>query len=141
MIDAGTPHDGEAKKSPRHGTKRIVWRLSDIVLGSTLLLLCLPTLGAACLAVCLESAGPPFRRQERRTRDGRSVRLIMLRTTRHTHFGPKPTRTGEFLRRSHMDHLPVLINVITGDLSLTGPQPEFRGGARGDNPLFAFRGP
>lgn len=141
MNDAGTPHDGEAKKSPRHGPRRIVRRLSDIVLGSTLLLLCLPTLGAACLAVCLASAEPPFRRQERRTRDGRSIRLLLLRTTRNTHFGPKPTRTGEFLRRSRMDHLPVLINVIAGDLSLTGPQPEFSDTIRGDNPLFAIREP
>jgi lipopolysaccharide/colanic/teichoic acid biosynthesis glycosyltransferase len=106
------------------------------VFGSFLLLLCLPTLAMVSVLVWLDHAGLPFQRQDRVTRDGRTIGLFKLRTTRATAFGPRLTRTGDLLRRSRIDHLPLLINVLKGDLSLTGPRPSF---TDGENSPFSFR--
>jgi lipopolysaccharide/colanic/teichoic acid biosynthesis glycosyltransferase len=95
----------------------VVRRMGDIALGSVLLFVCLPALAIASFAVWFEGVGSPFLRQERLTRDGRAVGILKLRTTRATGI----TRTGAFLRRSHIDHLPLLFNVLKGDISLMGP--------------------
>ncbi len=129
MTNDGTPPDRRVRKV-------FARRVGDIVLGSVLLFVCLPALAMASLAVWFERAGSPFLRQERVTHDGRTVGIFKLRTTRATAFGPRITRTGDFLRRSYIDHLPLLINVLKGDLSLTGPRPVF---ADVENPSFALR--
>ncbi len=105
-----------------------------MTLAAVLLLLCSPLLLAAALAVRLESPGPAFFCQERVGLRGRRFRVFKLRTMTvdSPTFGPKPTswdddrvtRVGRFLRRSSLDELPQLLNVLRGEMSLVGPRPE-----------------
>jgi len=97
-----------------------VRRLSDIVLSLALLLVCLPTLVLAAFAVWLDQKVFPFCREERLTRTGRRIRVFRLRTTRPTRFGSRRTPLGEFLERLHLDEIPQLLNVLTGEMSLAG---------------------
>jgi lipopolysaccharide/colanic/teichoic acid biosynthesis glycosyltransferase len=102
-----------------------VRRIGDVILGLVLLLACLPAFAFATLAVWLDAAAMPFERQERITRGGRRVSVFRLRTSRQTRFGPRDTVLGAFLRRWHLDEIPQLLNVLTGELSLIGGQPGF----------------
>ena len=108
-------------------------RIMD-VLGSSLGLVVLSPLFLACaVAVKLDSAGPVLFRQERVGLRGRSFRIRKFRTMR-VHDGSglqvtaagdaRITRVGRFLRRSKLDELPQLIDVLAGNMSLVGPRPE-----------------
>lgn len=93
-----------------------------------------PLLAAAAIVVRAESPGPALFLQERVGRHGRSFRIIKLRTMRAARPGetrqitvgadPRITRFGRFLRRTKLDELPQLINVLKGEMSLVGPRPE-----------------
>jgi lipopolysaccharide/colanic/teichoic acid biosynthesis glycosyltransferase len=111
-------------------------RLFDIVFSLTLLLLCGPVLLSAMLALWLSSLGckPVIYRQVRVGLYGRRFTLLKLRTMQmdaEPH-GPsmaavndsRVTRIGRILRRSRIDELPQLINVLCGEMSLIGPRPE-----------------
>ncbi len=108
-----------------------VWKtLEDYVLGTALLLLALPILAATALAVRLGSPGPILFRQERLTLDGRRFAMLKFRTlphgTRHEEEGGeiRTGRLGMFLRRTSLDELPQLWNVLRGEMSIVGPRPE-----------------
>lgn len=90
-------------------------RLGDIALALALLFICLPVIVLAAAAVSIEVASSPLVRVERVTRDGRIVRLWRLRTTRAN--GRQLTQTGAILHRYHLEQIPQLLNVMTGDLS------------------------
>ena len=109
-------------------------RAADILLAALMLLVAAPVLAAAAAAVRLESAGDPIYRQRRVGRDGLPFELFKLRTmvTGAEHFGaglavdqddPRITRIGSLLRRTSIDELPNLINVLRGEMSLVGPRP------------------
>jgi lipopolysaccharide/colanic/teichoic acid biosynthesis glycosyltransferase len=109
--------------------------VADAVLGFCLLVLLAPVILLAALAVKLTSRGPAFYTQKRRGRGGRVFTIVKLRTMRHDcerHTGPqwarvadpRITSVGRFLRRTHLDELPQLVNVVRGDMSLVGPRPE-----------------
>jgi lipopolysaccharide/colanic/teichoic acid biosynthesis glycosyltransferase len=117
-----------------------VRRVGDIVLSLILLTVCLPTVVMVGIAVWLEQASAPFFRQERMTRDGKTVRVYRVRTSRPTHFGPRITPLGDFLRKMHLDEIPQLFNVLNGDLSLVGRQPAFIDDI-GRKKVFALREP
>ena len=112
----------------------ILKRALDIAAAALLLVLAGPVLLAAALAVRLEDGGPALYRQSRVTQGGRVFRIMKLRTMRMDaeKFGavwaqardPRITRIGNFLRRSRIDELPQLLNVIRGDMSFVGPRPE-----------------
>jgi sugar transferase (PEP-CTERM system associated) len=109
-------------------------RVLDIVVSAAFLLLTMPTLVLVALAVVLEDFGPVFYSQERITQNGRSFWILKFRTMRvdAEKFGaqwaserdPRITRVGHFLRRTRIDEIPQLINVLRGDMSLVGPRPE-----------------
>src|SRR5262249_9878879 len=95
----------------------------------------LPVIVLTALLVKLTSRGPALYSQTRVGRNGKSYRIYKLRTMRHNaeqHSGPCWSAAGDaripllgrFLRRSHLDELPQLWNVIRGDMSLVGPRPE-----------------
>lgn len=117
-----------------------VRRLSDIALSLALLLVCLPVFALSAIAVWLDQASVPFLRQERVTRDGRRIAVFRLRTSRSTRFGSRSTPLGDFLRAWHLDEIPQLINVLTGELSLLGNKPDFIDEI-GRTKVFALRDP
>jgi lipopolysaccharide/colanic/teichoic acid biosynthesis glycosyltransferase len=109
-------------------------RAIDVVLGGVALVLAAPAIVIAMLAIRLESRGHPVYRQRRVGMDGRSFDLLKLRTmvdgAEHIGAGlaidaddPRVTRVGAFLRRTSLDELPNLLNVVRGDMSLIGPRP------------------
>jgi sugar transferase (PEP-CTERM system associated) len=113
---------------------RVLKRLLDISASGFVLLLTAPLLLLAMLAVRLEDGGPALYRQERVTMGGRVFRIMKLRTMRvdserngavwAAAGDPRITRIGNFLRRTRLDEIPQLFNVLRGDMSFVGPRPE-----------------
>ena len=122
----------------RHSRGRVsagVKRLCDIVIGSLMLVLALPAMVSAAVAIKLDSPGPVFYRQERVGRFGKTFTIFKFRsmTVNAEACGkprwaqkedPRVTRVGRFIRASRIDELPQLANIIRGDMSLVGPRPE-----------------
>ncbi len=103
------------------------------LLGAALgLLLLAPLLAVLALLIKRDSPGPVFFRQRRIGRGGQAFRIHKLRTMVAGADGPpltvgadpRITRTGAWLRRTRLDELPQLIDVLRGDMSLVGPRPE-----------------
>jgi lipopolysaccharide/colanic/teichoic acid biosynthesis glycosyltransferase len=112
----------------------MIRRLIDILVATTVLLLCSSILLLAMLAIRLESRGAAIYRQRRSGRDGTVFELLKLRTmvdgAEHIGAGlainandSRITRVGSLLRRSSLDELPNLVNVLRGEMSLIGPRP------------------
>jgi len=109
-------------------------RLIDIAVAASALVLTSPLLAAAVLAIRLESRGGAIYRQRRAGKDGVAFDVFKLRTmvdgAEHIGAGlavnagdSRITRVGALLRRSSLDELPNLFNVLRGDMSLIGPRP------------------
>jgi lipopolysaccharide/colanic/teichoic acid biosynthesis glycosyltransferase len=109
-------------------------RVFDILASATALLLLAPVICVLAVLIRLDSPGPSFFRQVRIGRLGRPFTLLKFRSM-HTLDGAEDgrfdvgsvarvTRLGAFLRRSKLDEIPQLINVLRGDMSLVGPRPE-----------------
>lgn len=108
-------------------------RAFDIALSSAALLLLAPALLLIMLAIRLESPGPAIYRQWRGGFGGRPFQIWKLRTMRVCEDAhsvkqavagdPRVTQIGGFLRRTSIDELPQLVNVLIGDMSLIGPRP------------------
>lgn len=112
-------------------------RALDVVLAGVGLVLASPVLAAAALATKLENGGPVFYRQTRVGKDGVDFELVKLRTmvvgAEHQGAGfavnrgdPRITRTGRVFRRTSIDELPQLWNILRGDMSVIGPRPTLR---------------
>jgi len=111
-----------------------VKRLTDIVGAAVGLLILAPVFLLIAIAIVLDDRGPVFYRATRVGWNGRSFRLYKFRSMRvgADRKGPgitvsgdaRVTRVGRRLRRSKLDELPQLINVLSGDMSLVGPRPE-----------------
>jgi Undecaprenyl-phosphate glucose phosphotransferase len=108
-------------------------RALDVVVASGVLLLGAPVLMLIAAAIRLESRGPVFFLQERVGMDMRPFWMIKFRTMRvdaeslgtwTTQNDPRVTRVGRILRRTSLDELPQMINVLLGDMSVVGPRPE-----------------
>lgn len=109
-------------------------RALDLLLAATALLLTSPLLAVAALAVILTSRGGAFYRQRRVGRDGHEFDVIKLRTmvdgAEHIGAGlavdagdARITPVGALLRRTSVDELPNLVNVLRGEMSIIGPRP------------------
>ncbi|HZO50974.1 MAG TPA: sugar transferase [Gaiellaceae bacterium] len=112
-------------------------RALDVALAGAGLLVSAPLLGLAALAVKLEDGGPVLYRQTRVGKDGVDFELLKLRTmvvgAERLGAGfavdrgdPRITRVGRLLRRTSVDELPQLWNVLRGDMSVIGPRPTLR---------------
>lgn len=109
-------------------------RAMDILVAGGGLIATAPVLGLALLAVRLESRGHPIYRQRRVGRHGEQFEVLKLRTmvSGAEQMGSglivdegddRITRVGAFLRRTSLDELPNLINIVRGEMSLVGPRP------------------
>lgn len=108
-------------------------RAIDLLVSVLTLLFVLPLLIAVAIWIKADSRGPVFFFQRRTGLDGREIRIVKFRTmtvledggeVRHAvRDDVRVTRAGRFLRRSSVDELPQLLNVIRGDMSLVGPRP------------------
>jgi lipopolysaccharide/colanic/teichoic acid biosynthesis glycosyltransferase len=109
-------------------------RAFDVLVAGTALIAAAPFLAIAVVAIRLESRGSAIYRQRRVGKDGRPFDVLKLRTmvTGAEHMGAglavsegdtRITRVGRLLRRTSLDEVPNLINVLKGDMSIVGPRP------------------
>lgn len=121
-----------APLSPIVGLDAAIKRLEDFVLGSAALLLLSPLMALIALIIKLDSTGPALFCQARSGRNRQVIKVYKFRTMFQngvTEFkqaskdDPRITRVGAFLRKTSLDELPQLINVIQGSMSLVGPRP------------------
>ncbi|MBU1863730.1 MAG: sugar transferase [Candidatus Omnitrophica bacterium] len=109
-------------------------RLGDIIFSTIVSLLCLPLFLLVMVLVKMDSPGPVFFRQKRMGKDGKEFLLYKFRTMYCVRqeakltFEPgvrhRVTSIGGLLRKTKIDELPQLINVLKGEMSLVGPRPE-----------------
>jgi putative colanic acid biosynthesis UDP-glucose lipid carrier transferase len=128
-VDQGQVIAARAAAIPRHPVKRCL----DVTVAAALLLLLLPVLFCVGILVLLDRHGPVLFLQRRGGLDGSVFRICKFRTmvvcddgerVAQTRTGDwRITRLGAFLRRTSIDELPQLINVLLGDMSLVGPRP------------------
>ncbi len=113
---------------------RALKRALDLLIGGIACLVSAPLVALAALAIRLESPGHPIYRQRRVGRDGRPFEIYKLRTmvtgAEFTGAGlaiqegdDRITRVGAFLRRTSLDELPNLWNVVRGEMAIVGPRP------------------
>jgi putative colanic acid biosynthesis UDP-glucose lipid carrier transferase len=119
-------------KKPLSGTSRAVKTIEDYLLASLALIVAAPVLLLVAALIKLESPGPVFFRQRRAGFENQDFLMFKFRTMRHDPGGafrqatpgdPRITRVGRVLRRTSIDELPQLINVLRGEMSLVGPRP------------------
>ena len=106
-------------------------RAFDLPVALAGLVMTSPIVAAAAIAVKLDSSGPAFFSGPRVGRGGKVFEIYKLRTMRSASGpsvtaadDPRITRVGRFLRRTKLDEIPQLWNVVKGDMSLVGPRPE-----------------
>lgn len=130
-----------------------VKRTVDIAVAAGLLILTLPLLLGVALAVGATSRGPVFYRQERVGMRGRTFSIIKFRSMRvdaeqdgiarfAARDDDRVTPVGEFIRKTRIDELPQLLNVLVGDMSIVGPRPErpvFAANFKKTVPLYDLR--
>lgn len=116
--------------APRFGYDTLK-RLMDIAIALLLLICALPLLPLVFLAIKLEDGGPVFIVQERIGKNMRTIRIVKVRSMKTSDRGKwitendeRHTKVGKWLRKTRIDELPQLWNVLRGDLSLIGPRPD-----------------
>jgi Undecaprenyl-phosphate glucose phosphotransferase len=121
--------------SPLYGWNLLAKRAVDLALSAGALVLLAPLMLAIALGIRLTSRGPVLYRQERMGLDGRVFGMLKFRSMRRDAEAetgavwarpedPRRTRLGVWLRRTGLDELPQLLNVLRGEMSLVGPRPE-----------------
>ena len=120
-------------ETPIVGVSSLLKHASDIAMASVGLLLLAPVMALIALGVKRSSPGPVIFRQRRYGLDGRPISVLKFRTMTVTENGesvpqatrddPRVTRFGAFLRRTSLDELPQLVNVLQGTMSIVGPRP------------------
>ncbi|BCX05404.1 MAG: undecaprenyl-phosphate glucose phosphotransferase [Candidatus Roseilinea sp.] len=142
QIMAGQLSIGELSGLPLLNLRDVAlrgWKLSlkravDLIGSAFGLVLLSPLMLLIAILIKLDSPGPAFYAQERMGLDGKRFHLLKFRSMRvdaeqsgpgwTRRDDPRKTRLGAFLRRTNLDELPQLINVLLGDMSLVGPRPE-----------------
>jgi exopolysaccharide biosynthesis polyprenyl glycosylphosphotransferase len=122
------------RQTPLYGWNAIAKRAFDLIVGTLCLLIAAVPMLLIALAIKLTSRGPVFYRQRRMGLDGSEFGMLKFRTMRadaeadgpvwSQKEDPRRTRVGSFLRRTSLDELPNLFNVLRGEMSLVGPRPE-----------------
>lgn len=109
-------------------------RALDLISAAVGLIVASPLMALVAFAIWLESGGPVIFRQERLGLNGRSFNILKFRSMRcdAEANGPmwaekdddRTTKVGRFLRKSHLDELPQLVNILRGEMTIVGPRPE-----------------
>ncbi|RZJ00642.1 MAG: exopolysaccharide biosynthesis polyprenyl glycosylphosphotransferase [Brevundimonas sp.] len=126
LADIQGPIDGDRRAYNK--------RLQDLVLGLAATVALAPVMAAVALAIRLDSPGPIFFRQRRHGFNHEEIVVWKFRSMKQesadatasrqvTHDDDRVTRVGRFIRKTSLDELPQLLNVITGEMSLVGPRP------------------
>ncbi len=137
---------GEAQTAGfRPGINSFAKRVVDVLVAAPALVFLSPLLVAIAVAIRLEDGGPVFFLQRRNGQDRRIFRIVKFRSMRTMDDGAtikqavpgdsRITRVGSFIRKSSLDELPQLFNVLVGDMSIVGPRPH----ALAHDDLFAAR--
>jgi lipopolysaccharide/colanic/teichoic acid biosynthesis glycosyltransferase len=128
---------------PLNMRDRILKRTLDLAIAVPALIALLPVMIAVSIAIRAESGGPVLFRQQRVGRNNRLFDLLKFRSFSHACADPtgvrsasrgdsRMTRVGGFIRRTSLDELPQLLNVIMGDMSIVGPRPHALGSTAED---------
>jgi len=133
LGELGTLTTVELFRSPLSLANRVIKRFFDIVAAGVGILLLWPLLLLVAIAIKLDSRGPILFGQTRHGYNNETIRVLKFRTMTLMEDGhafrqakkndPRVTRIGRFLRRSNIDELPQLLNVLAGDMSIVGPRP------------------
>ncbi|MFL5242760.1 MAG: sugar transferase [Gemmataceae bacterium] len=134
-TDSGFRRRSGVNRSPQNTWYPAIKLTAEFILACLLLVLTAPCMLIAALLVKMTSRGPAFYSQIRLGKNGQPYTIYKLRTMTHNcevFSGPqwsaqgdsRVTAVGRFLRRSHLDELPQLWNVLRGEMSLIGPRPE-----------------
>jgi lipopolysaccharide/colanic/teichoic acid biosynthesis glycosyltransferase len=134
------PLDGRADDDRRAVSKR----MQDLILGSAAFVALAPLLGLIALAVRMDSPGPAFFRQRRHGFNNEEIVVWKFRSMRAetadaraerqvTADDDRVTKLGRFIRKTSLDELPQLLNVISGEMSLVGPRPHAVGMKTGED--------
>ena len=112
----------------------LIKRCCDIVFSLLFLILLSPVMLVAAIAIYMEDKGPVFYRQKRVTLDGRTFNILKFRSmvvdaekygaVPATENDPRITRVGNILRKTRLDEIPQLFNILVGHMSFVGPRPE-----------------
>ena len=151
LAPLGVAHFGNdptliVAKGPLGIEERIVKRLFDIAVAGVALLLLAPMFAVITLAIRMESPGPVFFIQRRIGLGNRMFHMLKFRSMRPERCDEngststvrdddRITRVGRFLRRTSLDELPQLVNVLAGNMSIVGPRPHALG-SRAEDQLF-----
>lgn len=121
-------------RTPGHGHSAFkLKRAFDLCVSTFILMVSAPVFAVCAVGVKLSSPGPVFFRQERIGLNGRHFEILKFRSMRQNDDSDvqwtvdddqRVTKFGAFLRKSHLDELPQLVNVLKGDMSIVGPRPE-----------------
>jgi undecaprenyl-phosphate galactose phosphotransferase/putative colanic acid biosynthesis UDP-glucose lipid carrier transferase len=132
-ISVGTTWAAEIQRAPLTASEQSAKRCFDIIGAALALLFFSPLMLLTALLIRLDSDGPVLFFQTRNGFNGRTFRIAKFRTMhvledsstirQATRADPRVTRLGRWLRRTNIDELPQLFNVLYGDMSLVGPRP------------------
>jgi Undecaprenyl-phosphate glucose phosphotransferase len=133
MHDVGTAWTAELKRAPLSVAEQALKRAFDVLAAGLGIVLLSPLLLTSVLLIKLDSKGPVLFTQTRNGFNGRSFRIFKFRTMsvledgphirQATREDPRVTSVGRWLRRTSIDELPQLFNVLGGSMSLVGPRP------------------
>lgn len=123
----------EARVRRQSRGDRVSKRIFDLVVASAAAIVFAPVMAAVAIAVLADSGAPVFFRQERVGRNGRIFEILKFRTLKNDAGSQwvrpgddRITKIGRFLRRTSLDELPQIFNVLRGQMSVVGPRPEMR---------------
>lgn len=131
-AEDGTPL-AYISRTPGSRSKEALKRTQDVVLGGLALVAAAPLMAVIAVLIKRDSRGPVLFRQKRHGLNNRVIEVLKFRTMRQDETGrptmqvqagdPRVTRIGRFLRKTSLDELPQLFNVLKGEMSLVGPRP------------------
>ncbi|WP_249140650.1 undecaprenyl-phosphate glucose phosphotransferase [Bradyrhizobium manausense] len=133
LQSTGTTWTAELRRAPLSWKERTLKRTLDLVGASFALIVFAPVMLGTAVLIKLTSKGPVFFRQTRNGFNGRAFKIFKFRTMRVLEDGPtirqaekddpRVTGIGKWLRKTSIDELPQIFNVLKGDMSLVGPRP------------------